>query len=554
MHARIRLSILLALGVSILSGNVWADEIVFKSGEIRQGRVENVRGEPNRVAYISASGRLEIPRQLIEEIKDEPDEVDYTIVGDQFVKNRSYETAIKMYQKALEADPDYTIAKDGIEKARKLIGEQQAEIQRRVAEENSGLLGKARDEISQEKFAEAERTIDQIAQQATPQQAAAVQLIRRDLYVAWGLSRIDRLDPIGAEEYFQEALKIDPDNATAREGLLRVWENDPSKREEVLAAYKLKLKDNPDDLILQQKVADILLAQQRFEDAIPHLMKLEESGKFSTSRYDDRLKNAFEQIVMRQVTAGDLAAAVKTYKQRMEVFPDTDPMPLAFLEYQKKLNDLAPNDWDGRAGLLDDLERQGLNTLAVQEAQTILRGDPENETALAFLRKDAVSQLQDIRQMFENGEFFTARERARTFIENNPRFPELIQQANDIYTKADIEAERQARRISEQAREIAERGDQYLSQARRYAELMKNRETTERTTVLSYKQEAIKFANRAIETYQTALKIDPSLGPITGMDVNTKLADARSLLGNLTRAPYQRPTRQMRPLVSEPEG
>ena len=555
MNSTIRFLALVAIGVGLIGGEVLADEIVFKNGERRQGRAEDIRGTPERVALISATGRLEIPRHLIESIDDDPDQVDYTIVGDQFVKNRSYETAIKMYQKALEADPGYTIAQDGIAKARQLIQEQQAEIIRRVADENSGLLGKARELIADEKFTEAERAIEQIANQAPGEdRAATLQLIRRDLYVAWGLSRLDRLDPIGGEEYFQKALELDPGNEVAREGLLRVWENDPAKRAEVLEAYQKKLQDSPEDLILHQKVADLLLLQNRYEDALPQLLKLHESGKFQGLRYGERLQDAFEKIVMSRVAAGDLEGAIAVYKERMKVFPGTDPSMLSYLQYQQKLDALPPADWKGRAALLGDLERQGLHVLAVQEAQTILRSDPENETAKEFLHADAVASLQDIQAMFQNGEFHTARARAKKFIEDNPRFPELIQQANDIYTKADIEAERMARRVSEQAREIADRGDQYLNQARRFAELMRSRETSDRTNVLSYKQEAIKFAQRAIDTYQTALNIDPSLGPITGMDLNTKLGDARVLLASLTRAPYERPTRQMRPRVSDTTG
>jgi hypothetical protein len=51
------------------------------------------------------------------------------------------------------------------------------------------------------------------------------------------------------------------------------------------------------------------------------------------------------------------------------------------------------------------------------------------------------------------------------------------------------------------------------------------------------------MSRRAIDLFETALKIDPSLGDPLSMDLNTRLRDARALHANLTAAPY-RPPRQ----------
>ncbi|MBI5153989.1 hypothetical protein HZA57_02025 [Candidatus Poribacteria bacterium] len=540
------------LGVNLPAA---ADELVFKSGERRQGRVESVRGNLDRLALISSAGRIEIPRSLVSEIVEEDDAADYTLIGEQFLKNASYETAIQNFQKALEADSAFTRAHEGLEKAKALIGEKQQEARRQAEAENTGLLGTIQDAIKEERYEDAERLLGRVLETSpTDEQKAAVQLLRRDLYLAWGASRIDKLDPFGAEQLFQKVLEIDPGNKDVRNHLLEIWEKDSSKREEVLAAYQERLAADPADLVVNQKVADLQLALGRPGAALEALTRLHDSGRYRALGYDEKLQDALDSTAQGKAAQGDLDGAIETYKHLFEIFPNTDNSPLAYLNYEKNLQALEPDDWAGKGALLASLERDGLHDFAVKEAELIVSNDPKNEAALAFLRTDAQGRLKEIQDTFSQGDYYLARNMARTFAETVTRFPDLLASASDLYTKADIEAERHAKQVREQAKDIALRGDEYYFDARRYAELMKSRESSDRSTVISYKQEAIKYARRAIDTYQIALKIDPTLGPVTGMDVSNKLTDAQELYGSLTASPVNRPSHQMRPRVAQPTG
>ncbi len=125
---------------------------------------------------------------------------------------------------------------------------------------------------------------------------------------------------------------------------------------------------------------------------------------------------------------------------------------------------------------------------------------------------------------------------ARVNERRNRRFPDLVQMAADLMSRSQLEAERQAQRSREQARQISALGDQYLAEARRNHDLMRSADINQRTTGVSFRQEAIRFSRRAINAYEAALEIDPTLGPMVGgEDLNSKIADARQLLAVMTQ-------------------
>lgn len=535
MTSRLAAVALLALGTSLVP----ADEVILTTGERREGRVEPTPGDPASITLLTGSQQIRIPLSRIESIVEHDDAQDYTILGNQFIRSQNYERAVQMFQRALESDPQHAPARSGMEQARRLISDRQQEAERRQQSQNTERLSEARQLIEEERFIEAEQLLSSVAETAGNEELrAAAQLARRDLYLAWSKDREDRLDPVGAELYLNKVLEIDPDNPQARDVLLRVWERDPSKREQLVEIYRAKLEETPGDLIMNQKLADLLLAMNRSDEAIGPLKRLYESGRFRALRYDERLQRALENTAQNHAQRGDLDAALATYEELLEYFPNADPTPLSYLRYERRLQDIPADDWEARAALLSDLSAQGLKHLALQEADFIVRNDPQNQVALGMLRQDSSERLQEVQDAMGRGQFTLAKSLARNFVQGNPRFPDLVQAASDLYTRADLEAQRQARRLRDQAREIVAQGDTYLYEARRYAELHKSADNQNRSRILTYKNEALKFARRAIETYEVALQIDPSVGPLVGgMDVNTKLQDARVLEGSLTRQP-----------------
>ncbi|HMZ52357.1 MAG TPA: hypothetical protein PK988_08825, partial [Candidatus Sumerlaeota bacterium] len=138
--------------------------------------------------------------------------------------------------------------------------------------------------------------------------------------------------------------------------------------------------------------------------------------------------------------------------------------------------------------------------------------------------------------------FLVARDLSMKFMNTQTRYPKLVESAQEIFNKADIEAKRMEKASREQARTLAERGIEYYNEALRNTDQMSNTERRQNTHPVSYKNEAVKYAQRAIDHFETALRIDPTLGPITGMDLNARLRDAQELYNNLTDKPTRLPT------------
>ncbi|MBX3728245.1 MAG: hypothetical protein KF858_03595 [Candidatus Sumerlaeia bacterium] len=524
----------------LLAGPVAADVLVLKSGERREGRVEAIVGEPDHLLLISGSQQIRIPKALIEQVIEQDDATDYTILGDQFVRLQSYERAVRMYQRALESNPSHAPARAGLERARGMIGERQAETERQAQAEHAERLATARRMLADPDrvdFARVEELLNQVTQRSTSDsQKATAELLKRDLYLAWAHDREDRLDPIGAEDHLQRVLAIDKGNREAEDLLLRVWRNNPNRRTEVLKMLEDRLAESPDDLTLNQEYADLLLALNREEDAIGPLMKLHESGRFRALDYDARLERAMTRAAERRAQAGDNDGAIELYKSLATIFPDADQTALFRLEYRKRLDALEPNDWQARSMLLDNLVAQGMTRLALDEAEIILQNDPTNERALALVRKSAEEKLAEAQQAFAQGRYTLAMSLSRRFAQEHTRFGDMVQVASDIYGKASIEAERQRKRLRDQARELVTYGDENLSLARRNLELYKTSDNPNRTGVLPYRFEATKFADRALEAYREALKIDPSIAPLVGgMDVANKIRDAEDLKTEINR-------------------
>lgn len=527
---------------SVIAASAQADVLVFKTGERREGRVEDMAGEPSMVLLIMGTMQLPVPRDRIEEIVEHDDAQDYTILGGQFLEAGNYERAVQMYQQALRFDPDHGDAEAGLTKARRLIEERQQSAERQQLEQHSAALEQVRElmeQDSQDAFTRAEEILDRIiANTASEEQRTAATVAKRDLYLEWAKFREDRLDRAGAEELLVRVLQFDPQNREAQDLLLTVWENDPTKRQQVLEIYRERLQENPDDLELTYKYARQLLHLNKYQEAVEPLKRLHDSGNYTAYGIKEDLIRAMKQVSASQAQQGNTGQAIATFQELLGMFPEVDSTPLHYLQYEQQLNKLEADDWEGRAALLDNLVANGLTSYAYEEAEQILRRDPDNKKAGALLRERAVDQLAEVQGAMARGEFTLAKTLAQSFAERHTRFPELVQTASDIYAKASVEAERQAKRVREQAREIVAQADAAMSEARRYIELLKSADNPNRSSVMPYRSEAQRMLERAIRYYGIALELDPSVGPLVGgLDVDTKLRDAKNILRQFKRDP-----------------
>ncbi len=520
------------------------DIVVLRDGTRLEGRVEPVVGSDERIAFISSSGRIELPMARVAEIIEEDDATDWTRIGRQHLRARNYTSALRMFQQAVEADPDHEEAREGLEEARSIIEQQQEERSRQMREQISRELEQIPEMIEEQRFDRAEEVLDRIlASGATEDQQASAQRLMRDLYLAWGFSRYDRLDYRTAEEKYLRVLEMDPDNQEARDRLLRIWRNDPEKKPEVLEAYMTKLEEDPANLENNRVAGELLYEAERYEEAIEPLRRVHGVPRFAGRGYDRMLRTSYRELIGQLTERRQWERAIERYEELLQLFPSEDTGPLVALRYERDKAQLGEEDWDGRALLAQQLREEGLTRMANREIELVLRYDSENEIALSVLREEAESELARADRAYRRGEFLIARDIAQRFREEHTRFDELLEEAEELYQRADIEARRQAAETRERAREIAERGMQYYTEALRHLDRLHD-ERRRATFGISERQQAITLARRAVDHYQTALRLDPSLGPMSGMDLNSRLRDAQNLLNALTDRPGTIPGRR----------
>lgn len=526
-----------------------ADTVVFKSGMTREGRVEDVFGKPKKILLITSTGKLELNRSLISRVDETDDPTDYVVLGDQYLQAGSYSDAIRHYERALQFIEQYNSegktpaagieasAREGLSKANAGITSRRQQQVLEQQQENASMIEQARELITQQKFEQVERMVEELKERnPTPDQASALKILERDLYLAWGVEREDKLDRGGAEIYYSKVLELDPNNQQAEEALLRIWERQGDKNEELIQIYESKLKQAPNDVELNRKLADLYLAENEPAAAITPLKRIIDTPVFRSRGYEDRLKNAYRDAAYQKANVGDLDAGITMMRELQELYPTSDPSQLYLMEYRKARKSLPGDDFTGRSKLLADLWDKGLQGTAISEANKILNVDPGNERALAIIKDNAETELADIEKTFNEGQYLLAANMASSYGNKySQRFPQLVQKASDLYNKAELEAARLQKERREQARDIVAQADNYAAEARRNIELFKSADNPNRSSVVSYKSEARRYSRRAINAYETALQIDPSLGPLQGgLDVNTKLDDVERLYRNLS--------------------
>jgi hypothetical protein len=528
-------------------GQLPADVLILVDGTRLEGRVDEVVGARDRIAFTSGSGRIELPLERIRERIDEPDAMDWTRVGNQFADARNFPLAVQMFQRALEADPDFADAKAGMARAQDAISADQDARRRAAQDAVTRDLELVPEMIAAEKFDETLALLNRLMQNenASAEQRVTAQRLLRDLHLAWGFSRWDRTDNKGAEEHYQRVLEMDPDNQEARDRLLVIWRDDPSKRAEVLKAYQAKLAAEPNNLQLNQIVGDLLFRDERWEEAIEPFKKVASAPRFAGQGYDTKLRRSYQMSINAAADAGNLDKAIALTQEMMGIFTNSDDTGLKVLTYERDKSRLARDDYEGQALLARRLYNEGLTTYAEREALLILRYDPENKIAEGILRQESEERLARIQLNFQQQDFLVARNLAARFVQEEKRFGDLIMRAEEILKKSEIEVSRQQRENRETAMRLAENGIQAYNEALRYVDLMTDSNRRTNTFVQSNKAEAVKNARRAIERFDVALQIDPSLGPPTGMDLIARRRDAVQLLNQLTDAarPLPRPRR-----------
>jgi len=527
----------------ILSHYMFADTIILKTGERRIGRVSESKSDPENILFETSVGEMRIPLNRIARIDKETDDVSYMYIARDFFQSKNYSKAAGYADKALKVNPQNKDAQKLIEDIQQAIKEEAKRHAIEHAREVDISLSNIGKLINDNKLDEAQNLMDQIERLAlSNQQKQTATSLKGRLYYQLGLLRIDQMNPKGAVEYFEKALAIQPDNQDVFNQLLAIWKNDPAMTSKMIAIYEKRYESNPGNLEVARILTDLYFKERDMAKALPYLIVLKRGTNVADPVTDERLRQVLTALHGNAAAEKKFDKAADYYKVLLEFFPNEDPTPLYYDQYSSQLATLGANDLDGHIKLGDFCKEHKLDEDARERYFYVLGLDAKNEKALAGLTYYASQELAEARDAFDRKEYDTTIYKVGQIAANYAKLPDILAKAYELKERAENELRKETREKNARALALARRGDEFYATAESHINSMMSMERKSGSLIVSDKEEAKKFLNRAIDTWQAALQIDPTLATRESEDLNTKLNDARARLMSLYRViPFPKP-------------
>ncbi len=525
---------LLFMCLLLLANLAKTDVVILKNGDRLEGIVETISNEPESILFRNSSGTIKIQRTKIYQIINEPLAISHLKIGNQFLQNEEFESALSEFQLALELDPQLTEASDRINYTRDLLKNKQAEADQLRLHQIERLIAAAEKSQQEMDFEKSLRQLDE-AESLSPleRQQREIKQVRVQTLLELGKQQMDRFNERAASVTFQKVLELDPVNEAAQKLLLQIWEKDPTRLNDVIATYEKLLSAKPQDKTIVLKLANAYYDKQDFIQALNYYEKLlGESGQ-AKELSQTRIRQILTRLYTEAAQKGNYADALNYYKKFLEIFPSEDQTPLYIYEYADRKQKIAPSEFDARLELVEFCQKNNLNEYAEKELIEILKLDPQNRRALEEISQYAAKAYEEAEFFFNNREYSLAIESAQKILDKYPWIVTIVQKSNELIERANNELRRVQRQKEAEARVLASRGTEYYQRAQDFINSMRSTERRNNVRIVSDREEAKKFLRRAIMAWEKALELDPSLGDVTGEDLKNKLNDAKHLLGVL---------------------
>jgi tetratricopeptide (TPR) repeat protein len=512
------------------------DIVVFKTGERKTGMVIESESDSDNILFLSISGEMKIPRSRISKITMEPQDKSYVHIGKGYLKLKDYASAKENIEKALALNPEN-------EEASSLLSLIQGEINRELAktkQEKALRVDQSLEDISEQintgKYENALALIEKLQQaDISSSQREALKSLHFNLYYQWGLNSLDRLNPKGAGEYFEKALTLQPDNQDVFEKLLSLWDKDPAMTTKVIAIYEKQYKEKPEDLALNRKLADLYFRKRDYKGAAPYLKKVHMKTNGLDVINAERLKESMVNLHSDAALNKQFNLAAQYYRELLDAFPGEDPSPLYYYQYAQMRQSVADDDLEGHVKLGEFCRQHHLDEEAKGEFFYVLDKDPENDQALKGILGYAQIDLGEAQLAFDKKDYDATLYIISQIVAQYMKLTDILTAAYELKERAEIEIRRENKEMTARARALAARGDEYYATADMHINALKSTERRSDVRIVSDKEEAKKFLQRAISVWEAALKIDPTLARRDTEDLGTKISDAKTKLANLTR-------------------
>lgn len=508
-----------------------ADIVILKNGDRVEGIAEPVRDEPGNILMRQGGVTIKIKGEQIKEIIKEPEAVGHLKIGNQFMERKDYEAALNEYKQAYKLDPTLKDIQQRIAIAEELLRRNKAELEKERFLKISSLINEAKIATKERRFEDAVHLLTQAELMNPPDDLFnEIRTVKIEALLGLGFQQMDKLNESGAAETFQKVLLIDPTNEVAQQQLIKIWERDPSRLDDIIKAYEKVLATNPDDKVTIYKLANALFDKQKFEQALVYYEKLLRDNDFNQEFISTRIRTILTKLHTNAAQSQDYKKAKEYYKKMMDIFPNVDPTTFYLYEYAEKKQQVDPKDINARLSLAEYCKNHNLDEYAEKEYREVLELDSQNQAALSGLKYYAEKMFSEAQYFFDNKQYHLAIKTAQQILEKYPQISNVVEKTAELIERANNELRRVQRMKETEAKELAQRGNEYFQRAEEYINMMRSTELKNNVRIISDREEAKKYLRRAILAWEKALELDPSLAELSSEDLAHKLSEARTRL------------------------
>lgn len=525
---------ILAVAACLVPAASKADVIVLTNGKTMKGIVQDA-DSPNELVFIGVHGRLTMRRSRVKEIKKESPGMGHVHIGDAFMARSEFTDALAAYQRGLGAEPDLALARERIKTVEEAIDERESNRRRDQIQSIEAEMSQIQAAIAEGSFEQAEAMIEQADELVpTPTQSEALRGLVGELYLRWAEFHLDRLNKPAAEEKLNLALAADADNEQVIAYLLRLWEDQPGKKERILQIYETVLERKPGDMVLRRKVGDLHYELGHLEDAVSIYLKIyESSNRFKSTTLEARIVEVLGRLHRQFAMNQDFEQAIAFFKMHESMGGEENPQLLALYAYLNYARSVDGASVEGRLELAAFAEERRLDERALRDYRRALELVPDNEAALDALNRYALDLIGQAQYQYEHADFYLAKTLAERARNDFPESREAALRAAEIVARAQTEIVRDKREKRELSREYIKRGDQFFSTGEQFFRRITDTQQIVSSPVASDKSEAIRYFQYAIDAYETAKQLDPSLSGEAGSLVDVQIRESRRRLRQL---------------------
>ncbi len=511
-----------------------ADIIVLTNGKTMKGIVRDA-DSPNELVFIGVHGRLTMRRSRVKEIKKESPGMGYVHIGDEFMARSEFTDALASYRSGLDAEPDLALARERIKAVEEAIDERESNRRRDQIQSIEDVMSQVQAAITEGSFETAESMIEQADELVpTPSQSESLRGLVGDLYLRWAEFHLDRLNKPAAEEKLNLALAADANNEQVITYLLQLWEDQPGKKERILQIYETVLERKPEDMVLRRKVADLHYELGHLEESVSIYLKIyESSDRFRSTTLEARIVEVLGRLHRQFAMNQDFEQAIAFYRMHESMGGEENPQLLALYEYLNHARSVDGAGLEGRLELAAFAEERRLDERALRDYRRALELVPDNQAALDALNRYALDLIGQAQNQYEHADYYLAKTLAERARREFPESREAALRSAEIVSLSQTEIVRDKREKRELSREYIKRGDEFFSRGEQFYRRITDTQQIVSSPVASDKSEAIRNFQYAIDAYETAKQLDPSLASEAGSLVDVQITESRRRLRQL---------------------